>query len=384
MEVIIMKLAKICLLANMLLGLSVVQAGFLGGITQAWRHLSIANTLKAGLSGVALAKAAMDFKLGYRGLSASVLSAVVLGIYAVRDIGTDMKRAEEKSFHDILDHIERRMAEKSLSEKMQQTTFEDIVGEIPYQVRILVDYLKNPSKYTEFGVSFSKGILLSGAPGTGKTLLARAVASEADVPFFYVSAQDILSKYIGESEKAIKMTFAQARKAADDQDKPFSIVFIDEIDGIGSVRSTDADHHDSNGVVDALITELDGFEQKGKVILMASTNMPKSIDPALKRNGRFNFKIEIPLPDKKGRTEIFKFYLDKYPFSGENRDKTIERLSEESHGFSPADIEAVISNAALSTVYADLDAITEGLLFAELRKVEKSEAAPDDLGMLYS
>lgn len=353
---VIMKLAKICLLANMLLSLSVAQAGFLD------------NFLKRGLAGVTFTKAfldAMDVKVGYRkiGIGMSILTAAALSFYELRGIDTD--------------------PEKYLPKKL--SGFNDIVGEIPRPVRILVDYVKNPSKYEKFGVSFSKGILLSGAPGTGKTLLARAIAHEADVPFFHIAGQDILARWLGESELNIKALFEKARRAADYQHKPFSIIFIDEIDSIGRVRSVGVSgvSDEVNRVVNALITEMDGFAQEGKVIVIGATNMPKSLDPALMRSGRFNFKIEMTLPDKKGRKEIIEFYLDKYPFSGENRDRTIERLSEESNGFSPADIESIISNAALEAVSRGFEGVTEELLFAELRKVEKSEAAPD-LGMLYS
>jgi transitional endoplasmic reticulum ATPase len=224
--------------------------------------------------------------------------------------------------------------------EVPEVHWEDIGGleDVKQQLKEAVVWpLKHPEFFTEMGIEPPKGILLFGPPGTGKTLLAKAAATESQANFIAVRGPEILSKWVGESEKAIREIFRKARQAAP------TIVFFDEIDSIAARRGRDV-----SGVIDRivnqLLTEMDGIEPLQRVTVIAATNRPDLLDPALLRPGRFDRLIYVPPPDKKARLEIFKVHTRRMPLAD---DVDLEKLAEMTQGYTGADIAAVCREAAL-------------------------------------
>lgn len=222
-------------------------------------------------------------------------------------------------------------------------TFQDVAGldEAKEEVMEVVDFLKNPKKYTALGGKIPKGVLLVGPPGTGKTLLAKAVAGEAGVPFFSISGSDFVEMFVGVGASRVRDLFRQAREKAP------CIVFIDEIDAIGRARgrsSMQGGNDERENTLNQLLVEMDGFSTDKGVILMAATNRPDVLDTALLRPGRFDRQIAIDLPDLKGREDIFKVHLKNIKISA---DVNPHVLSEMTPGFAGADIANVCNEAAL-------------------------------------
>ena len=205
--------------------------------------------------------------------------------------------------------------------------------------------LRNPTAFKRLGVRPPKGILLYGAPGTGKTLLAKAVASESEANFISVKGPELLSKWVGESEKAVREIFKKARQAAP------SIIFFDEVDSLAPRRGM-GDTNVSERVVNQLLTEVDGLEEMNDVVVIAATNRPDILDPALLRPGRFDRIILTPAPNEKGRLEIFKVHTKDMPLKGVDLDV----LAKETEGYVGADIEAVCREAAIFALRADINA----------------------------
>ncbi|MBK6701851.1 MAG: ATP-dependent zinc metalloprotease FtsH [Saprospiraceae bacterium] len=226
---------------------------------------------------------------------------------------------------------------------MTNTTFEDVAGldEAKEEVMEVVDFLKNPKKYTSLGGKIPKGVLLVGPPGTGKTLLAKAVAGEAGVPFFTISGSDFVEMFVGVGASRVRDLFRQAREKAP------CIVFIDEIDAVGRARGKNqmqGGNDERENTLNQLLVEMDGFSTDNGVILMAATNRPDILDSALLRPGRFDRQISIDPPDLKGRAEIFKVHLKKLKLSAE---VTPVVLAEMTPGFAGADIANVCNESAL-------------------------------------
>jgi cell division protease FtsH len=226
---------------------------------------------------------------------------------------------------------------------MTNTTFEDVAGldEAKEEVMEVVDFLKNPKKYTSLGGKIPKGVLLVGPPGTGKTLLAKAVAGEAGVPFFTISGSDFVEMFVGVGASRVRDLFRQAREKAP------CIVFIDEIDAVGRARGKNqmqGGNDERENTLNQLLVEMDGFSTDNGVILMAATNRPDILDSALLRPGRFDRQISIDPPDLKGRAEIFKVHLKKLKLSAE---VTPMVLAEMTPGFAGADIANVCNESAL-------------------------------------
>ncbi len=222
-------------------------------------------------------------------------------------------------------------------------TFKDVAGldEAKEEVMEVVDFLKNPKKYTALGGKIPKGVLLVGPPGTGKTLLAKAVAGEADVPFFSISGSDFVEMFVGVGASRVRDLFKKAREKAP------CIIFIDEIDAIGRARSAverPGGNDERESTLNALLVEMDGFSTDKGVILMAATNRPDVLDRALLRPGRFDRQIAIDLPDLKGREEIFKVHLKHIKIAGDVKPSI---LAEMTPGFAGAEIANVCNEAAL-------------------------------------
>ncbi len=248
-----------------------------------------------------------------------------------------------KNFQSALNSIEPSALREVLIIQPSET-WDDIGGleEATQQLREVIEWpLKYPELFNHLNSKPPNGILLFGPPGTGKTLLAKALAHESEVNFISVKGPEFLSKWVGESEKAVRETFRKARAAAP------CIIFFDEIDAIAGMRGRFASSQVTEQVVSQLLTEMDGLEGLKDVILLAATNRPDMLDPALLRSGRFGRHIEIPLPDKEARVEIFKIHLMNKPLAS---DVDISQMAQELEGYTGADIQAICEEATLLTI----------------------------------
>ena len=229
-----------------------------------------------------------------------------------------------------------------LSDAHEKVTFADVAGidEAKEELSEVVDFLRDPKKFTRLGGRIPKGVLLMGSPGTGKTLLARAIAGEADVPFFTISGSDFVEMFVGVGASRVRDLFAQAKKNAP------CIIFIDEIDAVGRQRGAGlgGGHDEREQTLNQLLVEMDGFESNEGVILISATNRPDVLDPALLRPGRFDRQVVVDLPDIKGREGILRVHMKRTPLS-EDIDVTV--LAKGTPGFSGADLENMINEAAL-------------------------------------
>ena len=231
--------------------------------------------------------------------------------------------------------------------------FTDVAGEdeAKENLKEIVDYLHNPKRYEEIGASMPKGILLVGPPGTGKTLLAKAVAGEAEVPFFSMSGSEFVEMFVGMGASKVRDLFKQAKEKAP------CIVFIDEIDAIGKKRDGNMGGNDEREqTLNQLLTEMDGFEGNNGVIILAATNRPDSLDPALTRPGRFDRRVPVELPDLKGREEILKVHAKKIKITGDVDFTQIARMAS---GASGAELANIVNEAALRAVREGRDAATQ-------------------------
>ena len=229
-----------------------------------------------------------------------------------------------------------------LSEDQIKTTFADVAGvdEAKEDVRELVDFLKDPSKFQSLGGRIPRGVLMVGSPGTGKTLLAKAIAGEAMVPFFTISGSDFVEMFVGVGASRVRDMFEQAKKQAP------CIIFIDEIDAVGRHRGAGlgGGHDEREQTLNQLLVEMDGFEANDGVIVIAATNRPDVLDPALLRPGRFDRQVVVPLPDIRGREQILNVHIRKVPCAGDVKVGVIARGTP---GFSGADLANLVNEAAL-------------------------------------
>jgi cell division protease FtsH len=240
-----------------------------------------------------------------------------------------------------------------LSEDQVSVTFADVAGvdEAKQEVGEIVDFLKDPSKFQKLGGKIPKGVLMVGSPGTGKTLLARAIAGEAKVPFFTISGSDFVEMFVGVGASRVRDMFEQAKKHAP------CIVFIDEIDAVGRHRGAGlgGGHDEREQTLNQLLVEMDGFEGNEGVIVIAATNRPDVLDPALLRPGRFDRQVVVPLPDVRGREQILKVHMRKVPIADDVRPGIIARGTP---GFSGADLMNLVNEAALFAARANKRLVT--------------------------
>ncbi len=245
-----------------------------------------------------------------------------------------------------------RSRAKLVSEEKNRVTFKDVAGveEAKEELQEVVEFLKNPKKFTRLGGRIPKGVLLVGPPGTGKTLLARAVAGEAGVPFFSISGSDFVEMFVGVGAARVRDLFTQGKKHAP------CLIFIDEIDAVGRQRGAGlgGGHDEREQTLNQLLVEMDGFETNEGVILIAATNRPDVLDPALLRPGRFDRQVVVPNPDLKGRLEILKIYAKKVTMSD---DVDLKVLARGTPGFSGADIENLVNEAALIAAKKNKDMV---------------------------
>lgn len=240
-----------------------------------------------------------------------------------------------------------------LNSDTNKVTFKDVAGlkEEKEEVKELIDFLKNPKKFQKLGARIPKGVLLFGPPGTGKTLLAKAVAGEADVPFYFISGSDFVEMFVGVGASRVRDMFQQAKRNAP------CLIFIDEIDAVGRQRGTGlgGGHDEREQTLNQLLTEMDGFGANEGIIIIAATNRPDVLDPALLRPGRFDRQVTVNLPDIKGREEILAVHARNKTLA---EGITLDNLAKRTPGFSGADLENLLNEAALLAVRRNKEEIT--------------------------
>jgi cell division protease FtsH len=249
------------------------------------------------------------------------------------------------------------------TERKTKVTFDDIAGldEEKEELKEIVEFLKKPKKFTEMGAKIPKGVLLYGKPGTGKTLIAKAIAGEADVPFISMSGSEFIEMFAGLGASRVRKLFDKARKLSP------CIVFIDEIDAIGSRRSSNSGAEtENNQTLNQLLVEMDGFSSEETVIILAATNRPEMLDKALLRPGRFDRQITIPAPDLKGREEILKIHSKDKKISEE---VSLYNIAEDTAGFTGAELANILNEAAIIATRNEHEAITNSDLDEAVKKV---------------
>jgi cell division protease FtsH len=239
-----------------------------------------------------------------------------------------------------------------MSDTSKKVTFDDVAGidEAKEELNEIVEFLKEPKKFTRLGGRIPKGVLLMGSPGTGKTLLARAIAGEAGVPFFSISGSDFVEMFVGVGASRVRDLFVQGKKNAP------CIIFIDEIDAVGRHRGAGlgGGHDEREQTLNQLLVEMDGFESNEGVILISATNRPDVLDPALLRPGRFDRQVVVPMPDIKGREKILRVHMRRTPVAGDVNPRI---LAKGTPGFSGADLENLVNEAALLAAKRDMEKV---------------------------
>lgn len=262
------------------------------------------------------------------------------------------------------------------NDKNNKVTFKDVAGakEAKEELQEIVDFLKSPKKFLDIGAKIPKGVILTGAPGTGKTLLARAVAGEAGVPFFHLSASEFVEMFVGVGASRVRDLFKMAKKAAP------SIIFIDEVDAIGRTRGAGlgGGNDEREQTLNQILVEMDGFEPTDKVIVMAATNRSDVLDPALVRPGRFDRKVRLDLPDRKDREEILGIHSNKKPLA---EDVNLKVIAERTPGFSGADLSSVMNEGAILAARENRKKVFQ---FDLIRAIEKVMLGPERKSHLLS
>ncbi len=255
------------------------------------------------------------------------------------------------------------------NDKNNKVTFKDVAGckEAKEELKEIVDFLKSPKKFLDIGARIPKGVILTGGPGTGKTLLARAVAGEASVPFFHLSGSEFVEMFVGVGASRVRDLFKMAKRSAP------AIIFVDEIDAIGRTRGGGygGGNDEREQTLNQILVEMDGFEPNDKVIVMAATNRPDVLDPALIRPGRFDRKVILDLPDRSDREEILKIHALKKPLA---EDINLTLIAERTPGFSGADLYSVMNEGAILAARENRKKVSQ---FDLIRAIEKVMLGPE-------
>ncbi|MFA6257269.1 MAG: ATP-dependent zinc metalloprotease FtsH [Candidatus Paceibacterota bacterium] len=262
------------------------------------------------------------------------------------------------------------------NDKNNRVTFKDVAGckEAKEELKEIVDFLKSPKKFLDIGARIPKGVMLTGSPGTGKTLLARAVAGEASVPFFHLSGSEFVEMFVGVGASRVRDLFKMAKRAAP------AIIFVDEIDAIGRTRGGGfgGGNDEREQTLNQILVEMDGFEPNDKVIVMAATNRPDVLDPALIRPGRFDRKVMLDLPDRADREEILKIHAVKKPLA---EDINLKLIAERTPGFSGADLYSLMNEGAILAARENRKKVFQ---FDLIRAIEKVMLGPERKSHLLS
>ncbi len=262
------------------------------------------------------------------------------------------------------------------NDKENRVTFKDVAGvkEAKEELKEIVDFLKNPKKFLDIGARIPKGVLLTGAPGTGKTLLARAVAGEAGVPFFHLSGSEFVEMFVGVGASRVRDLFQMAKRSAP------AIIFVDEIDAVGRVRGGGwgGGNDEREQTLNQILVEMDGFEPNAKVIVMAATNRADVLDPALLRPGRFDRRVVLDLPDRADREEILSIHAKKKPLG---EDVNLKVIAERTPGFSGADLYSLMNEGAILAARENRKKVTQ---FDFIRSIEKVMLGPERRSHLFT
>jgi ATP-dependent metalloprotease FtsH len=291
-----------------------------------------------------------------------LLVAVLYLIYTAR---TSRLKQEEYLRRELLEKNDPSVEKQFIQAQHSKVNFSDVAGVegVKEELKEIIDFLKNPMKYKEFDISLPKGVLLVGPPGVGKTLIAKAVAGEANVPFFYQSAASFVQIYVGMGAKRVSELFARAKETAP------SIIFIDEIDAVGKTRGGQ-NNEEREATLNQLLTEMDGFEESSGVMVIAATNKIEVLDDALLRAGRFDRRVHIGLPDFEERFATIKLYLD-----SKTHRVDVERLARLTIGFNSAALSTLINEAALHSLRLnklilddeDVEAVREKVILGKFK-----------------
>lgn len=247
---------------------------------------------------------------------------------------------------------------------MSKIRFKDVAGLVEAKTELMeeVEFLKNPGKFRQIGAEIPKGVLLVGPPGTGKTMLAKAVAGEAGVPFYTISASEFVEMFVGVGASRVRDLFAKAKKTSP------CIIFIDELDAIGRQRGTGVGggHDEREQTLNQILVEMDGFDTEQGVIVMAATNRPDVLDPALLRPGRFDRRVVVDLPTRRERFDVLTLYADKKPLA---KNVDLDEIAGQTAGMSPADLKNIMNEAAILTARANLKEISQEILHEAAEKI---------------
>ncbi len=305
-------------------------------------------------------------KTGYcYDLSKAIANLVTGGLVGVASGYILEKTTKKSSFTDGLIYKNENSSNK------KEITFDDIAGidDKLIEIKEVMDFIKNPYKYKKIGAKLPKGILLCGPPGNGKTMIAQAIANEAGYNFMYESASSFVELFVGMGSRKIRQLFDKAKLT-----KKSTIIFLDEIDAIGCPNRGIGGNDEYRQTLNELLVQMDGFDSNNSIIVIGATNNAEALDKALKRPGRFTKIIEINNPNKTGRTEILNHYLNKLPVKPITTDIFLDNLSYKTFGFSAADLENIINEAALFAARKNLFCITETELDKAFEKISKQKS----------
>jgi cell division protease FtsH len=317
------------------------------------------------LSGVKIEVKSESGFMYWFGILAPFLGPLLLLVFFVWYFSRQVKGAGMQAF--TFGQSKARMIDPN--DTGSRVTFKDVAGakEAKEELAEIVDFLKNPKKFLDIGARIPKGALLMGGPGTGKTLLARAVAGEAGVPFFSISGSEFVEMFVGVGASRVRDLFKMAKRSAP------AIIFVDEIDAVGRVRGTGVGggNDEREQTLNQILVEMDGFEPNEKVIVMAATNRPDVLDPALLRPGRFDRRVTIDLPDRHDRVEILTIHARKKPL---HDDVNLEVIAERTPGFSGADLYSLMNEGAILAARESRRSVTQ---YDLIRSIEKVMLGPE-------